>query len=422
MDNNEFKLEESGINPVNTAGSNKDVYFSNVDNDDIPAAAKTATVKRSAPKQKKSKGVASTYVFFIVVIVLSMVISVYAVMCMNDVLAITKTNSTVTVSFSEPIDNIDDAVDLLSDNGLIKCKNFCKLFAKFRESQVGPDWRSGVHYDDKTYEPGVYYLSGKMGLEGMLQAMQGNAATAETVTLTFPEGLTVPEIVDKLVANEVCDKAALLSAIETVNFSYSLVNSLQADEKVPYRLEGYLFPDTYDFYVGESASSVVKKFLANGDTRIKEEHRKKAEEMGYSMHDIIIIASIIQKEAGNEEQMKTISAVLHNRLSNTVQYTSIGCDSTSDYIKNKVGPALSSTSAHTADYYLTYYDTNISSTVVGLPEGPICNPGLAAIEAALNPDGSDAYFFFHDNKGNLYTAKTNSEFNEKVATYAPYLL
>ena len=74
MDNNEFKLEESGINPVNTAGSDKDVYFSNVDNDDIPAAAKTATVKRSAPKQKKSQGVASTYVFFIVVIVLSMVI------------------------------------------------------------------------------------------------------------------------------------------------------------------------------------------------------------------------------------------------------------------------------------------------------------------------------------------------------------
>lgn len=157
----------------------------------------------------------------------------------------------------------------------------------------------------------------------------------------------------------------------------------------------------------------MKKSLKNG---------KKAEEMGYSMHDIIIIASIIQKEASNEEQMKTISAVLHNRLSNTVQYTSIGCDSTSDYIKNKVGPALSSTSAHTADYYLKYYDTNISSEVVGLPEGPICNPGLAAIEAALNPDGSDAYFFFHDNKGNLYTAKTNSEFNEKVATYAPYLL
>ncbi|MDE6155189.1 MAG: endolytic transglycosylase MltG, partial [Eubacterium sp.] len=215
---------------------------------------------------------------------------------------------------------------------------------------------------------------------------------------------------------------ALLSVIETVNFTYSLVSDLQADEKVPYRLEGYMFPDTYDFYVGESASSVVKKFLSNGDARITEEHRKKAQELGYSMEEIIIIASIIQMEAGDDDQMEEVSAILHNRLSDTVNYTSLGCDSTSDYIKNKVGPSLSSTSSHTADYYLSYYNTSNSSKVVGLPEGPICNPGLAAIEAALNPADSDAYFFFHDRDGNIYTAKTNSEFNEKIATYAPYLL
>ncbi len=419
--NNDFKPEESGINPVDTAGSKNDVYFSNVDTRASSASNSATAVKRAVPKRKKGQSVASTYVFFIVVIVISMVLSVYAVMCMNDVLAITKTSSTVTVSYTDQIDNIDDAVDLLADNGLVKCKNFCKLFAKFRESQVGPNYRNGVYFKEKTYEPGVYYLSGKMGLEGMLQAMQGDATSAETVRLTFPEGYTVPEIVDKLVANEVCDKAALLSAIQTVNFSYSLVNSLQAEEKVPYRLEGYLFPDTYDFYVGESASSVIKKFLANGDTHIKEKHRKRAKELGYSMEDIITIASIIQMEAGSEEQMKTISAVLHNRLSDTTNRPSIGCDSTSDYIKNKVAPSLSSTSAHTSDYYLTYYDTHISSTVVGLPEGPICNPGLDAINAALYPADSDAFFFFHDAKGNLYTAKTNQEFNEKINAYAPYL-
>lgn len=419
--NNDFKPEESGINPVDTAGSKNDVYFSNVDTRASSASNSATAVKRAVSKRKKGQSVASTYVFFIVVIVISMVLSVYAVMCMNDVLAITKTSSTVTVSYTDQIDNIDDAVDLLADNGLVKCKNFCKLFAKFRESQVGPNYRNGVYFKEKTYEPGVYYLSGKMGLEGMLQAMQGDATSAETVRLTFPEGYTVPEIVDKLVANEVCDKAALLSAIQTVNFSYSLVNSLQAEEKVPYRLEGYLFPDTYDFYVGESASSVIKKFLANGDTHIKEKHRKRAKELGYSMEDIITIASIIQMEAGSEEQMKTISAVLHNRLSDTTNRPSIGCDSTSDYIKNKVAPSLSSTSAHTSDYYLTYYDTHISSTVVGLPEGPICNPGLDAINAALYPADSDAFFFFHDAKGNLYTAKTNQEFNEKINAYAPYL-
>lgn len=410
MDNEEFKLEETGINPVDTAGSNNDVYFSNVDTSVNNADKADTAIIKSPPKRKRGHGVAGTYVFFIVVIVLSMVISVYAVFCMNDVLAITKTNSTVTVSYTDAIDDIDSAVDILADNGLIKCKNFCKLFAKYREYYVGGP-----------YEPGVYYLSGKMGLEGMLQAMKGNSATAETVTLTFPEGYTVPEIVDKLVANEVCDKASLLSVIESVDFSYSLVSSLEADEYVPYRLEGYLFPDTYDFFIGESASSVIKKFLSNGDKRITEKYRKKAESLGYSMHDIITIASIIQMEAGNEDQMKSISSVLHNRLSDKTNYPSIGCESTGDYIRNKVAPSLSSTSAHTSDYYLSYYSTDSSSTVVGLPEGPICNPGLVAINAALNPADSDAYFFFHDSKGNLYTAKTYQEFKEKIEAYAPYL-
>ncbi|MGN0521062.1 MAG: endolytic transglycosylase MltG [Eubacterium sp.] len=413
MDNDNLNLNETGINPTDTAGGENDIYFSNVKPaSDIETAQRVepAVVKRNAPKRKKGQGIASTYIFFIVVIAASMILSIYAILCMNDILAITKTNSTVTVSLGKQVDDINDAVDILADNGLIKCKNFCKIFAKYREHEVhGP------------YEAGVYYLSGKMGLEGMLLTLRGNAATAETVTLTFPEGYTVPEIIDRLVANEVCDKASLLSVIETIDFSYSLVSSLDASEEVPYRLEGYLFPDTYDFYIGESASSVVKKFLSNGDKKITEEDRKRAEELGYSMNDIIIIASIIQKEAGNEDQMKTISAVIHNRLKDQTNFPSLGCDSTADYIKNKVAPSLSATSAHTADYYLNYYSTDQSSTVVGLPKGPICNPGIAAIEAALYPADNDYYYFFHDTKGNMYTAKTYSEFKDKVAAYAPYL-
>ncbi len=411
-DNNEFKFENSGINPVDTANSKQDVYFSNVETKkEVDQTASVTAVKKVTPKRKKSQGVASTYVFFIVVIVLSMLISIYAVLCLNDVLAITKTSSTVTINITETIDDTDQAVDLLADNGLIKCKNFCKIFAKYREYHVGAP-----------YEPGSYYLNGKMGLEGMLITLKGNSQTAETVNIIFPEGLTVPEMVDKLVENDVCDKASLLSVIESVQFSYSLVSDLEADETVPYRLEGYLFPDRYDFFVGESATSVVKKFLSNGDAKVTEKYRERAEELGYSMHDIMIIASIIQAEAGNEDQMKEISAIIHNRLKDKTNFPQLGCDSTSDYIKNKVAPSLSSTSAHTSDYYLKYYNTSNSSTVSGLPAGPICNPGIAAIDAALYPADSDAYFFFHDTKGNMYTARNNTEFNEKVKTYAPYLL
>lgn len=406
-DKNEFKLnEENGINPAELSGKG-DIYFSNGVAPE-PVSGTTRTAKRKPVK--KSSSVRSTYIFFIVVIVVSMALSIYAVFCMNDVLAITKTKSSVTVSLQEEVDSTSDAIDILADKGLIKCKNFCKLFAKYREAYVGGP-----------YQPGVYYLNGKMGLEGMLMTLQGDSSTSETVTLMFPEGSTLPEIVDKLVENDVCDRTALLSVINSTDFSYSLVSDLKAKEEVPYRLEGYLFPDTYEFYVGENASSVIKKFLANGDAKITDEDRKKAEKLGYSMYEIITIASIIQKEAGSDEQMKTISSVIHNRLSDKTNFPSIGCQSTSDYITNFVGPSLSSTSAHTADYYLNYYSTDVTSTVVGLPAGPICNPGMAAIEAALNPEDTSYYYFFHDTKGNLYTAKTYSEFKEKINTYAPYL-
>lgn len=388
-----------------------DIYFSNETS--IQSLEKTAD--KVIAKQKKSGGVGSTYLFFIIVIIVSVVVSIYAILCMNDIFAITKTKSNVTVSYSQQLESSNDAINLLSEKGLIKCKNFCKLFVKLRDGFIKSNRLGGP------YEAGVYYLNGKMGLEGMLLTLQGDTATSETVTLAFPEGLTVPEIVNKLSDNDVCDKAALLSVIQSTEYSYSLVADLKASDSIPYRLEGFMFPDTYEFFIGESASSVVTKFLENGESKFTEEFKQRCNELGYTPYEIITIASIIQKEAANNEQMKTISAVLHNRLKDKANFPTLGCQSTADYITNKVSPNLSSTSSHTADYYMAYYNTNNSSTVVGLPAGPICNPGTAAINAALYPENSDVKFFFHDTKGVMYTAKTYAEFKSKVQKYAPYL-
>lgn len=388
-----------------------DIYFSNETS--IQSLEKTAD--KVIAKQKKSGGVGSTYLFFIIVIIVSVVVSIYAILCMNDIFAITKTKSNVTVSYSQQLESSNDAINLLNEKGLIKCKNFCKLFVKLRDGFIKSNRLGGP------YEAGVYYLNGKMGLEGMLLTLQGDTATSETVTLAFPEGLTVPEIVNKLSDNDVCDKAALLSVIQSTEYSYSLVADLKASDSIPYRLEGFMFPDTYEFFIGESASSVVTKFLENGESKFTEEFKQRCNELGYTPYEIMTIASIIQKEAANDEQMKTISAVLHNRLKDKANFPTLGCQSTADYITNKVSPNLSSTSSHTADYYMAYYNTNNSSTVVGLPAGPICNPGTAAINAALYPENSDVKFFFHDTKGVMYTAKTYAEFKSKVQKYAPYL-
>ena len=415
----DFKLDETGINLSETDAENekKDVYFTNQDYSGIKTdkkASKTAASKKSGKGKRSS--VASTYLFFIIVIVVSMAISVYAIFCINDVFGMTKSKSSVTVNYAQDIESPSDAIDLLADYDLIPCKNFCKFYVSLATALIGDDY-------DATgpFKAGVYYLNGQMGLEGMLINMMGDTDTSETVRIMFREGITVPEVVDLLVENEVCDRASLLSVIESTDFSYSLVSGLESKETVPYRLEGYLFPETYDFYIGQSASSVIETLVGHLEEVITEEHRAKAQELGYTMDEVITIASIVQAEAGSEDQMPTIAAVIENRLSDTTNFPSLGCQSTSDYINNEVAPALSSTSAHTADYYLQYYNTNSDSTVVGLPEGPICNPGLAAIEAVLEPADSNDYFFFHDNDGNLYTAETYSEFRTLIQQYAPYL-
>ncbi|MCH5316358.1 MAG: endolytic transglycosylase MltG [Eubacterium sp.] len=417
-----FETNESGLNPVDADTGSKDIYFSNEDyakiirenkNPGAPAAAKTKK------RRRRGNTVLSTYMFFIIVIALSMLLSVYAIFCLNDVFGMTKSQTSITVSYTQRITDPSEAIDILADNGLVTCKNFCKILVKLETMLLSRQTSL-----DGPFEPGTYYLNGKMGVENMLIAMLGEAETAETVTLTFPEGYTVADIVKKLVDNEVCkDKAALLSVIQSTEFtSYSLVASRNPKETIPYRLEGYLFPDTYNFYIGQGPSSTVETFLKNTEAKITDEFRERAKELGYTMDEVIIIASIVQAEAANAKQMPTIAGIIENRLRDKVNFPTLGCNSTADYIKNKVKPSLTSSSSHTAEYYLKYYNTNNDSLVSGLPEGPICNPGLDAIKAVLWPENTDDYFFFHDNKKNLYTAKNNTEFKEKIRRFAPYLL
>ena len=415
FDYNLFNIEKSDKD----SSDKKDIYFSNVPTEQAtnptpnPTPNRRASNKAAKVKKAPNKsGVGSTYLFFVIVIAISMVLSIYAIFCMNDILAITKTQSSVTISFNEEIETASEAIDILADNDLITCKNFCKLFVSLRDSIFARDIGG-------PYDPGMYYLNGKMGLEGMLLTLQGANQSSETVRLTFPEGYTVSQIVEKLSANDVCDKASLLSVIESTEYSYSLVSDLKAEENVPYRLEGYLFPDTYEFYIGESASSVVRRFLDVGEQKFTAEYRTQAEALGLTTDEIMVIASIIQKEAADETQMKVISSVIHNRLKDTVNFPTLGCDSTADYITNRVAPYLSSTSAHTADYYMEHYNTYM---IKGLPPSPICNPGAAAIEAALYPDDTSYLYFFHDTKGNMYTSKTLQEHKNQQEKYAPYLL
>jgi len=191
-----------------------------------------------------------------------------------------------------------------------------------------------------------------------------------------------------------------------VDFSseYTFIKNEPNKEQRYRSLEGYLYPDTYDFYKGENASSVIRTFLNNFQKKWTDDYQKKADALNMSVDDIIKLASIIEKEAADATQMPLVSSVLHNRLNKPGLYPSLQCDSTADYINDYI--AKNVTNATELAAYTSRYSTYKCE---GLPVGAICNPGNDSINAALNPAKTDYYFFAHDTNKKIYLAKNDSE-------------
>ena len=245
-----------------------------------------------------------------------------------------------------------------------------------------------------------------MGVEKMLSTFKSPPSTGETVRLSFPEGYTADQIVEKLEKYEVCSADAIYKAMREVDFSseYTFIKNEPNKEQRYRSLEGYLYPDTYDFYKGENASSVIRTFLNNFQKKWTDDYQKKADALNMSVDDIIKLASIIEKEAADATQMPLVSSVLHNRLNKPGLYPSLQCDSTADYINDYI--AKNVTNATELAAYTSRYSTYKCE---GLPVGAICNPGNDSINAALNPAKTDYYFFAHDTNKKIYLAKNDSE-------------
>ena len=223
---------------------------------------------------------------------------------------------------------------------------------------------------------------------------------SNTVTITFPEGFAAVEIAEKLEENDVCSAEAFLEVVK--NPSDEILTTLgitNKDERL-FTLEGYIFPDTYEFYKGENPVSVLGRFINNFNSKITDTDRSRAAELGYTIDEIITIASVIQEEAGRADQDSKVSSVLHNRLNTN---TPLQCDVTYQYLYNVCKPYLPN---GVTDEIANNYD---SYKCPALPKGPISNPGYAAIQAALYPEQTDYFYFVTDADMNYYYSKTWEE-------------
>ncbi len=256
---------------------------------------------------------------------------------------------------------------------------------------------------------GQYELSPSMSIEQLVDKIRSGAVYAETIWFTIPEGYTVTDIAARLEEKGLAEKDPFLDfAAEPPADLIEAFPFLQeaGDPDIDYQLEGYLFPDTYEVYSDADWRDIVELMLRRTERVIIEEYRQRMEEKDLSFHEIMTIASLIEKEARVDHERAIISGVIYNRLA-IDQLLQI--DATIQYILGETREFLTYDDLEVESPYNTYQNA-------GLPPGPIAAPGEASIKAALYPEDTDYYYYNYkyDDSGEHFFSHTYEEHMENV--------
>lgn len=309
----------------------------------------------------------------------------------NDVLALNKPQKTVSVTIASG-DTIEDVAQTLEADGLIEYPALFKVFA-------------AVTGKADQITTGTYELSTEMDYSALLNSFRKTSPARETADVTIPEGYTLEEVFQLLEQAGVCSAAELRQSAEEADFDYPFLQGVERTGAA--RLEGYLFPDTYQFYKGTQAKSVIAKLMNNFQTRFDSVMDAQQQLSGLSVDEIVTIASIIEKETTGEDRAD-IAGVIYNRLKNPEHDDIDGrlqMDSTVQYVLPHRKAHLTNEDIAIDSPYNTY-------VVQGLPAGPICNPGLDSLRAALNPASHEYYYFMLGDDGEDHFFKHKDAFED----------
>lgn len=356
---------------------------------DKPKRTASGTEKARRAKKRRQQLFNRTFLYAMMVIVASLLLAVYALHVANDALALMKPSSDLSVRI-EKGSTVGRIARELKDAGLIEYRWAFVLFAK-------------VTGNADSFQYGTYVLNTDMDYLELVTNLQKTASFRATVTVMIPEGAELREIIATLDEKNVCSAEELWDAVENHPFDYDFLQNLPEREN---RLEGYLFPDTYEFFEQSDAVTVLTKFLDNFEVKFSQELRDRAQEIGMSIDEVVTLASVIEREAASDEDRATVSSVFHNRL-NSTQYPLLQSCATVQYVLQERKPVLTYDDIKIDSPYNTYlYE--------GLPIGPIASPGLASIRAALYPETTDYYFFVVTADGTHIFSKTLAEHNAAV--------
>ncbi len=327
-------------------------------------------------------------VYIVFVCVVSVFLAVTIIFVGNDIFAFVKSDEVVEIVIPENT-SLDDLAEILHENGVIEYPSVFKLYAVAKN-------------DNQKYVAGTYTVTPMMNYSFLLSEFKEKIDYG-TIRITIPEGYTTDEIIDLFVSQGIGTREGFIDVIQNGEFNYWFIDELETNginEDRVYRLDGYLFPDTYDFYMNSSETTVINKLLRRFSQMFTSDYRDQCAKMGYTVDEMITLASIIEKEAANSSEFFMVSSVFHNRLNNPWNFPKLESDATVVYIIHH------ETGERNVDLnYETTYNTYMYE---GLPPGPIANPSASAMLAALLPQTTN-YYFFYSHDGVTYFSETKAQ-------------
>lgn len=354
----------------------------------------SAGAPQKKKKKKHSRAGQRTALYLVCVVLASCLLAGVGWLLFNDLCSLNKDYVEVKLTVEED-DSVGDVAKKLKEEGLINYRGFFQLCGIF--------FHAGRNID-----PGEYTLNSDMDYRSLILNMHDYEADKINeegwIRVVIPEGKTVNEIIDILTEAGISTREELEDAC--ANFEFQSYSFLKEDMlgKVN-RMEGFLFPSTLAFDPEKSAVYDIDTMLTTFVTRFDDALMADIDATGYSLHDIVTIASIIEKEGiGDEEERKNIASVLYNRMNTTDSetYGYLQLDTTIYYALSLEGKDKTAFDVELDSPYNTYKHP-------GLPVGPICCPGMSSIRAAIYPNDTDYYYFAAGKDGVNHFFKTYDE-------------
>lgn len=357
--------------------------------------------KTSGKPRKKRKALYRIilFLFFVTLIFCSSIISYNYTVAQNDIeeAKIPEISPDDRIAIEVPKGaSTADICDLLEEKGVVNHPLIFKMMSKIN----GYDW---------SYKSGTHYVSKELDYDIIMRILSSDPVSKKVM---IPEGYTFKQITDKLFKEKLVDKTKFTKAANEEKFDYKFLKGLPQRD---FRLEGYLFPDTYVFDINAGEKAIINRMLSRFEEIYKPEYTEKAKKLGMTMDQIITLASIVEREAKEPDERRIIAGIFYNRLKSknpqlkklqscaTIQYIFLNRDGT---VKEKI----TDEDTKINDPYNTYQ-------IEGLPPGPICAPGKDSIEAALEPLDTDYYYFVAKGDGTHQFSRTLREHQAAANKY-----